>query len=131
MSGESARSTRNFSLELWQDLVLLVHGVRKSTFQHLTVNWNFNVLELVLKTLHFVQGLSRTPLLCIPRYLTNIFFQNMLQQKKISRIDNLKTWKSKNPGSLTGAQCSLGGPFTPPRLFIYVWVSAQFLKESM
>ena len=64
MSGGSARSIRNFSLELWQDLVLL--DVRKSTFQHLTVNWNLNVLEMALKTLRFVQGLSRTPLLFIP-----------------------------------------------------------------
>ena len=61
MSGRSARPIRNFSLELWQDLVS--HGIRKSTFQHLTVNWNLNVLEMALKTLHFVQGLSRTPLL--------------------------------------------------------------------
>ena len=75
MSGRSARSIRNFSLELWQDLVLL--DVRKSTFQHLTVNWNFNVLEMALKTLHFVQGLSRIPLLFIPRYLTNIFSENI------------------------------------------------------
>ena len=78
VSGRSARSIRNFSLELWQDLVL--HGIRKSTFQHLTVNWNFNVLEMALKTLHFVQGLSRTPLLFIPRYLTNIFFENNLRK---------------------------------------------------
>ena len=36
MSGRSARSIRNFSLELWLDLVL--HGIRKSSFQHLSVN---------------------------------------------------------------------------------------------
>ena len=64
MSGRSARSIRNFSLELAQDLVLL--DIRKSTFQHLTVNWNLNVIEMALKTLHFVQGPSRTPLLFIP-----------------------------------------------------------------
>ena len=71
MSGGSARIIRNFSLELWQDLVL--HGVRKSTFQHFPVNLNFNVIEIAIKTFHIVQGLSRTPLLFIPRYLTNIF----------------------------------------------------------
>jgi len=60
VSGGSARSIRHFSLELVQDLVL--HGIRKSTFQHLIVNWNFNVLEIAFKTLNFVQGLSRTPL---------------------------------------------------------------------
>ena len=75
MSGGRALSIRNFSLELWQDLVLL--DFRKSTFQHLTVNWNFNVLEMALKTLHFVQGLSRTPLLFIPRYLANICFDHI------------------------------------------------------
>ena len=51
---------------------------------------------------HFVQGLSRTPLLFIPRYLTNIF--SRIFKKQISRIDNLKIWNFKNPGSLTGAQ---------------------------
>ena len=45
---------------------------------------------MALKTLHFVQGLSRTPLLFIPRYLTNIFFENISQQK------NLETRKSEN-----------------------------------
>ena len=40
VSGRSARTIRNFSFELWQDLVL--HGIRKSTFQPLTVNWNLN-----------------------------------------------------------------------------------------
>ena len=95
MSGRSARSIRNFSLELWQDLVLL--DVRKSTFQHLTVNWNFNVLEMSLKTFHIVQGLSRTPLLFIPRYPTNIFFENSLQKEEISRIENLKISKD-DPG---------------------------------
>ena len=89
MSGRSTRSIHNFSLELWQDLVLL--DVGKSTFQHLTVNWNFNVLEMALKTLHFVQGLSRTPLLFIPRYLTNKMFTHILQK------ENLDNRKSENP----------------------------------
>ncbi len=93
MSGRSARTIRNFSLELWQDLVL--HGIRKSTFQHLTVNWNFNVLEMALKTLHFVQGLSRTPLSFLPRYLTTRFSKNSLQNKHISIIENLKIPKPR------------------------------------
>ena len=54
MSGGSAQTIRRYSVELWQDLVL--HGIRKSTFQHLTVNWNFNVLEMALKTLHIFPG---------------------------------------------------------------------------
>ena len=56
--------------------------LRKTTFRHLTVNWNFNVLEMALKTFHIVQGLSTTPLLFIPRYLTNIFFEHILQKGK-------------------------------------------------
>ena len=86
MSRRSARSIRNFSLELAQDLVLL--DVRKSTFQHFTVNWNFNVLEMVFKTLHIVQGLSRTPLLFIPRYLTNIFSKNIHNERKKTKVTN-------------------------------------------
>ena len=46
---------------------------------------------MALKTFHFVQGLSRTPLLFIPRYITNIFSENM-SKKEISKI-----WKSENP----------------------------------
>jgi len=61
VSGRSARTIRNFSFELWQDLVSL--DVRNATFQHLSVNWNLNVLEMTLTTLRFVQGLSSTPLL--------------------------------------------------------------------
>ena len=59
--------------------IWVLHGIVKSTFQHFTADWNFNVPEMALKTLHFVQGLSRTPLLFIPRYLTNIIFKNILQ----------------------------------------------------
>ena len=36
VSGGSAGSIRNFSFEFWPGLVL--HGIRKSTFQHFTVN---------------------------------------------------------------------------------------------
>ena len=42
---------------------LVLHGIEKSTFQHFPVNWHFKVLEMALKTFHFVPGLSRTPLL--------------------------------------------------------------------
>jgi len=95
VSGRSAWSIRNFSLELWQDLVLL--DVRKSTFHHLTVNWNLNVLEMAFKTLHFVQGLSRTPLLFIPRYLTNIFPGNIQTNvnKKKTIMEQLKIQKTR------------------------------------
>ena len=65
--------------------------LRKSTVQHLTVNWKFNVLEMALKTFHIFQGLSRTPLLFIPRYLTSIIFGNIFQKR------NLENRKSENP----------------------------------
>ena len=84
MSGGSARSMRNFSLELWQDLVL--HGIRKTTFQHLTVNWNVNVLGMALKTLRFVKDLSRTLLSFVPRCLTT-----RSRKLKIRSSENLKS----------------------------------------
>jgi len=96
VSGRSALSIRRHPVEFWQDLVL--HGIGKSTFQHFPVNWHFNVLEMTLKTFHIVQCLYRTPLWSIPRYLTNIFPEHILQTNKISRIDNLKFSKSKRPG---------------------------------
>ena len=99
MSGRSARSIRRHSLELWQDLVL--HGIRKSTFRKY---WNFNVIEMALKTLNFVQGLSRTPLLFIPRYYTNIIFENMLQTEKISRIDNNRPERNEHKEHRLGTQ---------------------------
>ena len=46
---------------------------------------------MALKTFHFVPGLSRTPLLFIPRYLTNICFKNVLLKQK-----NLENRKSGN-----------------------------------
>ena len=60
--------------KLSRDLVL--HDIRKSTFQKY---WNFNVLEMVFETIHFVPGLSRTPLLFLLRYLTNIFVRRYFQ----------------------------------------------------
>ena len=52
---------------------------------------------MALKTFQIVQGLSRTPLLFIPRYLTDIFFKNMLQQWKIDneKLDNLNIQKTR------------------------------------
>ena len=63
---------------------------KKSTFQYLTVYWNFKVLEMALKTFHIVQGLSRTPLFFIPRYPTNIFPESILQKEQISVVANLE-----------------------------------------
>ena len=84
------------------DLVLL--DIRKSTFQHLTVNWNFNVLEMALKTFHFVQRLSRTPLFFFPRYLTTRFPKRILQQKRTLKNRKSENLKFQKPCSLTSAQ---------------------------
>ena len=76
----------NTQTQISRDLVL--HDIRKSTFRKY---WNFNVLEMALKTFHFVPGLSRTPLLFIPRYLTNVFFRKYFPTK----TRNLQIWKSQ------------------------------------
>ena len=76
VSRVTARTVRTHKHNFSRDLVL--HGIRKSTFRKY---WNFNVLEMAFKTLHFVPGLSRTPLLFIPRFLTNIFFRNYFPTK--------------------------------------------------
>ena len=86
VSGGSARSTRRHSVEFSQDLVL--HGIGKSIVQHLTVNWNFNVLEMAFKTIHIAQGLSRKPLWIFPRSLTTRFSKNIPQRSNISKIGN-------------------------------------------
>ena len=83
VSGRSARTIRNFCLEVSQDLVL--QDIRKSTFQHLTVNLNFNVLEMAFKTIRFVQGLPRTPLLFLLRN-----FKTIPQNWKSENLGNLK-----------------------------------------
>ena len=62
-----------------RDVVL--HGIERSTFQHFPANWPFKVVEMAIKTIHVVQGLSGTPLLFIPRYLTNIFSKIVSKQK--------------------------------------------------
>ena len=99
----SARSIRIFSFELWQDLVLL--DIRKSTFQHLTVHWNFNVLEMALKTLRFVQGLPGTPLLFFFDISKPDFPKIISRKSTISKSGNLKIGKprftNKCPDSLT------------------------------
>jgi hypothetical protein len=52
---------------------------------------------MALKTIHFVQGLSRTPLLFIPRYLTNIFSKYFPKRKQLEnrKSENLKFQKPR------------------------------------
>ena len=84
--------------------VLFVMTVRKSTFQYFTADWNFNVVEMTLKTLHFVQGLPRTPLLFFFDISTSYFFKNKCMKSKSARCSNFFLFKNIFPGSLTGAQ---------------------------
>ena len=72
---------------------------------------------MALKTFHFVQGLSRTPLLTFPRYLTTRFSNNMLQTKLISKFNNLEIQKprftNKCPDIRREGGGSGGNPQTP------------------
>ena len=61
MSGRSARTIRNFYLNLSPDLVL--PNVGQVDFHDFRKHWNFKVLEMTLKTFRFVEGLPITPLL--------------------------------------------------------------------
>ena len=65
---------------------------RKSHLKHVFINknWNYNVLEMALETLHFVQGLSRTHLLFVPRYLTTRSPKHVCQNKTSRKS---KFWK--------------------------------------
>ena len=49
------------------------------------------------QNLHFVHGLSRAPLLFIPRYLTNIFPENIFNKKNLENrnSENLKFQKPR------------------------------------
>ena len=112
--GVSRRPHRPYGATCKVSADLVVHGIRKSTFQHLTVNWNFNVPEMALKTLHFVQGLSRTPLLFIPRYYTNICFENVLQKQNKNSIIEQMEKNTKNIIRKLTFQCTRNGPQNPP-----------------
>jgi len=65
---------------------------------------------MAFKTFHFVPGLFRTPLLFIPRSLTNICF-GIISQNKKSIIGNLKISKVV-PGKLVDSFSPRDGPIT-------------------
>ena len=94
VSRRNARTIRNFSLELSQDLVLL--DIRKSTFQHLKVNWNFNVFGIAINTLRFVKGLPITPSLFL-RCFKTVFRQMISPTSKIRESENLKNPETHFP----------------------------------
>ena len=83
MSGRSAQTIRNFSLELSPDLVL--PNVGQVDFHDFRKDWNFNVLEMALKTPRFVQGLPRTHLFFFFDLSNQMFFK-----KFSSEIEHLK-----------------------------------------
>ena len=105
MSGKSARSVRNFSLELWQDLVL--PNVGQVDFHDFLKYWNFNVLEMALKTFRFVQGLPIAPLFFFDNSkpdFANLFFEN----RKSGNMEISKIWKiraPKNNRDLSSQKC--------------------------
>ena len=55
----------------------------------------------------FCPGSLQNTFILFPRYLTTRFPKMTLQTKQIWRIEHLEIWKSKSPGSLTGAQCEV------------------------
>ena len=74
-------------------IYLVLHVIGKSTFQHLTVNWNFNVLEMALKTFHIVQGhpghLSYLFLDISPTYvLKKQFEKKSIENRKSGSLTN-------------------------------------------
>ena len=106
MSGRSARTIRNFSLELWQDLVLL--DVRKSTFHSTVVGkLESQCTRNGPQTPPFCPGSLQDTFIICSSISHQHMFQKYVAKRKISRIENLKIWKSENPGSLTSAQFKL------------------------
>ena len=102
MSGRSARTIRNFSLELSPDLVL--PNVGQVDLHDFRKHWNFNVLEMALKTFRFVQGLPITPLFCFLRYFKTRFSKFVLQTK----TEIFKVWRrrtSNNNRDLSSQKC--------------------------
>ena len=104
VSRVTARTVRRQRNKFSRDLVL--HGIEKSTFQHFSVNLHFKVLEMALKTFHFVPGLSRTPLFFLfldisPTHFSKTFCKNNksreLKNLKISNPDPGKSVDSLSP----------------------------------
>ena len=93
MSGRSARTIRNFSLELSQDLVL--PNVGQVDFHDFRKYWNFNVLEMALKTFRFVQGLLITPLFVFLRYFKPRFVQTYLLTSEIWKSQSLEKTRAE------------------------------------
>ena len=81
MSGRRARSIRNFSLDLSQDPVL--PNVGQVDFHDFRKYWNFNVLEMALKTFRFVKGLPITPLFLFLRYFKARFVHFVIEHLEI------------------------------------------------
>ena len=106
MSGRTARSIRNFSLELSQDLVL--PNVGQVDFHDFRKYWKFNELEMAVKTFRFVQGRPITPLFFFLRYFKTKCVKHICFKSKIWKSQNLKVWKRRAPKNnryLSGQKC--------------------------
>jgi hypothetical protein len=78
---------------------------------------------MAFKTFHFVPALSRTPLLFVPRCLTNIFFRKYFSKK--SKTENSKRrapeFGSKSAQKIIGLVnygaiwCQIGSQFLSPK----------------
>ena len=95
VSGRRARSIRNFSLDLWQDLVLPNAG--QVDFHDFRKYWNFNELEMALKTFRFVQGLHITPLFFFLWYFKTTQIKLICLKSEIWKNENIKVWKRRAP----------------------------------
>ena len=122
----SARNIRNFSVELWQDLVGLTWH-QKVHFPTFDGKLELQCTRNGPQNPPFCPGsLSRTPLLFITRYLTNINAKLISQKEQISRIANLKIQKprftNRSPEKHTACSSpqatriypALGNPPSPP-----------------
>ena len=92
----------------------LSHRIVKSSTFMIYSKLTFQCTRMAFKTIRFVQGLSRTPLLFFldisPPDFPNIFYEKTNSRKS-------KIWKSQNPGSLTSAQQTSEFPVSQINIF--------------
>ena len=65
--------------------ITILLDIRKSSFQHFTADWNFKVIEMTIETIHFVQGLGRTPFL-----FSSIFQDHMFCKSKFMTSESVR-----------------------------------------
>ena len=92
MSGRSAQTIRNFSLELPQELVL--QNVGQVDFRDFRKYWDFNVLEMSFKTIRICPGSPQNTFYYFSSMFQNQIVSNYVPQNQKSR--NLKIKKTEN-----------------------------------